>query len=230
MIGIIGAMPIEVEGLKAKMQNPSVQKFAGLEFCQGLLSGVECVVAHCNPGKVNAALCTQLMINHYQPRLIINSGIAGGIGKDIHIGDLVISSAVVQHDMDTSPLGDRKGYLSGIGLIEIPAAEHLVTLLSRTAPEVYKGSVHVGIIATGDQFICNGEKLQELHRNFGALACEMEGAAIGHVCHVNGLDFVVLRTISDNADDDAKMDYATFAPIAAQRGIELLCRVLPKLN
>ena len=142
MIGIIGAMPIEVEGLKSRLQNPQTEILAGLEFCKGTLSGVECVIAHCNPGKVNAALCTQLMITHYQPRLVINSGVAGGIGESIHIGDLVISTAVVQHDMDTSPLGDKRGYLSGIGLIEIPASEKLVQLLGRTAPEVYKGAVH----------------------------------------------------------------------------------------
>ena len=230
MIGIIGAMPIEVEGLKSRLQNPQTEILAGLEFCKGTLSGVECVIAHCNPGKVNAALCTQLMITHYQPRLVINSGVAGGIGESIHIGDLVISTAVVQHEMDTSPLGDKRGYLSGIGLIDIPASEKLVQLLGRTAPEVYKGAVHTGVIATGDQFICDSAKLHELGRDFGAMACEMEGGAVGQVCHVNSVDFVVLRTISDNADDDAKMDYATFAPIAAQRGIDLLCRILPELS
>ncbi len=230
MIGIIGAMPIEVEGLKNRLQNPQTQSIAGIEFCKGLLSGVECVIAHCNPGKVNAALCTQLMINHYQPRIIINSGVAGGIGENVHIGDLVISKSVVQHDMDTSPLGDKRGDLSGLGVIEIPATEKLVELLARTAPEVYKGAVHTGVIATGDQFICDSAKLHELGNEFKAMACEMEGGAVGHVCYVNGVDFVVLRTISDNADDDAKMDYSTFAPIAAQRGIDLVCRVLPELN
>lgn len=230
MIGIIGAMPIEVEGIKARMQNLQTDKTAGLDFCRGLLSGVECVVAHCNPGKVNAALCAQLMITRYNPRLVINSGVAGGIGDDIRIGDLVISSAVVQHDMDTAALGDKKGYLSGLGVIEIEAAQQAVRVLKKTAPEIYPGVVHTGVIATGDQFICVPEKLHEIHRQFGALACEMEGGAIGQVCYVNGVDFVVLRTISDNADDGAKMDYATFAPIAAQRGIDLLCRVLPELS
>lgn len=229
MIGIIGAMSMEVEGLKERLQNPVEEQLGGLVFYRGFLSGTECVIARCNPGKVNAALCTQLMITHYQPQLIINSGVAGGIGKDIHIGDLVISSAVVQHDMDTSPLGDKKGLLSGLGVIEIAASEKLVAVLKKAAPDIYRGAVHTGIVATGDQFICDADKLHAIHQQFGAIACEMEGGAIGHVCYVNGVDFVVLRTISDNADEQAEMDFATFAPIAAQKGIDLLCRVLPQL-
>lgn len=229
MIGLIGAMPMEVDGLKERMERRETETVAGIEFCRGILSGVPCVAARCNPGKVNAALCTQIMIAEYRPGLILNSGVAGGIGADVHIGDLVISSAVVQHDMDTSPLGDKKGYLSGIGLIRIPASPRLVETLAAAAKEVYSGTVHVGVIATGDQFICSAEKLHELQREFGAVACEMEGGAVGHVCLANGVEFAVLRAISDNADDSADADFSAFAPAAAQKGIRLICRVLPEL-
>lgn len=229
MIGIIGAMPMEVDGLKERMTSKMEKTTAGIDFCSGMLNGVPCVVARCNPGKVNAALCAQIMISDYRPQAVINSGVAGGIGSEVHIGDLVVASAVVQHDMDTTPIGDKQGYLSGLGLIEIPAAKRLTEPIVQAARGVYAGRVHLGVVATGDQFICSAQKLHELERGFRAVACEMEGGAVGHVCYANGVDFAVLRAVSDNADDDAGVDYAAFAPIAAQKGIELLCEVLPKL-
>ena len=229
MIGIIGAMPMEVDGLKERMTSRMTKTAAGVDFYSGVLSGVPCVVARCNPGKVNAALCAQIMISDYRPQAVINSGVAGGIGSEVHIGDLVVASAVVQHDMDTTPVGDKKGYLSGLGLIEIPAATRLTEPIVRAARDVYAGRVHLGVVATGDQFICSAQKLHELERDFHAVACEMEGGAVGHVCRANGVDFAVLRAVSDNADDDAAAAYSSFAPVAAQKGIELLCEVLPKL-
>lgn len=229
MIGIIGAMPIETDGIKARMKDTKIDSLAGLEFCHGMLEGVECVVAHCNPGKVNAALCTQLMIL-YKPALVINSGVAGGIGADVHIGDLTIASAVVQHDMDTSPLGDPKGLISGLNIIEIPANEKAASCIGQKAQGIYDGKVHTGVIATGDQFISDPARLHQLQADFSAIACEMEGGAVGHVCYSNNVPFVVLRAISDNADDDATMDYPRFAAMAADKGIQLLCSAIPELS
>lgn len=129
MIGTIGVMPIEVEGLKGRLQNSQTEIPVGLEFCKGMLSDVKCVTVHCGPGKANAALRMRLMITHCQPRLVINSGVTGGIDESIYTGGLMTSTAVVQHDMDTSPLGSKRGYLSDIRPIDIPASEKPVQLL-----------------------------------------------------------------------------------------------------
>jgi adenosylhomocysteine nucleosidase len=229
MIGIIGAMSVEVDDLKACMSEVTIQTISGIEFYEGRIHGVECVVARCGVGKVYAAICAQTMILQFHPSVVINTGVAGGIGKDIHIGDVVISSGLVQHDMDTSAVGDEIGLISGINLVTIPAVTELVNLVSEVAQSVYDGKVHVGIIATGDQFICDAKKLKEIAESFHAFACEMEGGSIAQVCYVNQVDFIVIRAISDNADDGASVDFMQFAKEAAQKSAKLIDELLPKL-
>lgn len=230
MIGIIGAMSIEVETLKERMKDCTTEKIAGISFVHGILNGVECVAAHSSPGKVNAAVCTQILILKYQPTAIINTGVAGGIGANIHVGDLVVSSAVVQHDIDTTAVGDEMGLVSGINLVDIPASPSLVEKIKKLAPAIYDGQVHSGIIATGDQFISSSEKLAWIADTFGASACEMESGSIGQVCFLNGTDFAAIRAISDNGDENAGMSYAQFAEMAAHKSAELLYRLLPELS
>ena len=229
MIGIIGAMAVEVDDLKACMSDMSIESVSGVDFYKGAIHGVDCVIARCGVGKVYAAICAQTMILRYCPSMVINTGVAGGIGKDIHIGDVVISSGLVQHDMDTSAVGDEVGLISGMNLVTIPAVKELVDLVEEVAQTVYDGRVHVGIIATGDQFICDAKKLKEIADRFHASACEMEGGSIAQVCYVNQVDFIVIRAISDNANDAANVDFMQFAKEAAQKSAKLIDELLPKL-
>lgn len=230
MIGIIGAMDIEVDGIKACMEHVEVEIISQIEFYKGFMKGVPCVVARSGVGKVNAAICAQIMAIKYHPTAIINTGVAGGIGKGVSVGDVVISNGLVQHDMDTSDLGDPKGFISGINIITIPANEKLVNLVVEKAKHTYDGAVHIGIIATGDQFIGRSEKLKEIADQFKAIACEMEGGSIAQVCYINGIDFVVIRAISDNADENANVSFEQFAAMAAEKSTNLLCEVLPALT
>ena len=230
MIGIIGAMEIEISGLREQMENRQTEHISGIRFDWGTIHGVLCAVAVCGPGKVNAAVCAQAMIMRFHPRLLINSVVAGGIGKDVQIGDVVIATAVVQHDMDTSPLGDPVGLISGLNLVEIPAEERASQILADHAQKIYQGGVFRGIIATGDQFMADRNKIAAIAEQFHAMACEMEGGSIGQVCYMNKTPFTVLRAISDNGNDDAVLDYPKFAKEAADRSIALLSETLPLLD
>lgn len=230
MIGIIGAMDIEVQGLKDRMKNLVTETVGSIEFSTGILHGVECVVARCGIGKVNAAMCAQTMILRYSPSAIINTGVAGGIGRGISIGHIVVAKNVVQHDMDTTAVGDPKGFLSGPDLVAIPCSERLIKEILRAAEDSDGPACHIGTIATGDQFIHEQGALEKIRETFGASACEMEGGSIGQVCYLNQVPFAVIRAISDNADDESHIDYREFVGPAAQDSIQLLCRLLERLN
>ncbi|MDO4458523.1 MAG: 5'-methylthioadenosine/adenosylhomocysteine nucleosidase [Clostridia bacterium] len=229
MIGIIGAMDIEVDGIKSEMQETEIKNIAGLDFVKGNLGGVETVVARCNPGKVNAAACAQIMALEYNPELIINPGVAGGIGEGVKIGDLIVGESCIQYDMDTSALGDPVGFISGLGVIEFPCAKETAAKIKAEAEKIYDGQVMDGIIVTGDKFVSDGEVCLKLKEQFGAKACEMESGAIAHVCYMNNIPFVALRSISDNANDDASVDYPTFAKAAAAKTVELINAVIDKI-
>ena len=215
MIGIIGAMDIEVEKIKAFLTDISEEVVSGVNFVRGKFEDKDVVVAKCGVGKVFAALCAEAMILKYSPRLIINVGVAGCLDKTLKIGDIVIADNVCQHDMDTSPLGDPIGLLSDINIIKIPADQKACELFERCAKELSL-PFSVGTIASGDQFVSSAEKKDFIIDNFHAKSCEMEGGAIGHVCYVNNVPFAVLRAMSDGADDGAKMDFPTFAKMAAE--------------
>lgn len=229
MIGIIGAMEMEVEGIKEAMTQKTVKTVAGIEFTSGLLSGVECVTARCSVGKVNAAACAQIMILLYQPSAIVNSGVAGGIGKGVHIGDVVIGTSCVEHDMDTTPVGDPPAFISGLNLVNLPCDERLSAIVEEQAKSIYEGQVLRGVIATGDQFISDAEKCIQLNEDFQAIACEMECGSIAHVCCMNQVPFVAIRSISDNANESGSVDYLTFARESAQKAAKLLTAVVDKL-
>jgi adenosylhomocysteine nucleosidase len=231
MIGIIGAMEVEVENLLAMMPEKKTQTVSGIAYHSGNISGMDCVVAQCGIGKVAAAVCAQTMILEYHPKAVLNVGVAGGIGAGIHIGDLVVSSGLVQHDMDTSAIGDKKGLISGINLITIPASKPLLSVIVSAAKEIYGSEkVHTGVIATGDQFICDAAHLNRIADEFGACACEMEGGSIAQVCYLNHTDFVVIRAISDKADEDAADDFAAFAKKSAHQAARLIAAVMPKIQ
>ena len=219
-IGIIGALSEEVEGLISKMDSHACELVGAIEFHTGVLSGKSIAVAKCGVGKVFAAMCAEAMIIRYSPSLIINTGVGGALDSQLSTGDIVIADKLCQHDMDTSPLGDPKGLISGINVIYMHSDERAIKLLMN-AGERLSCRVTRGTVASGDKFIaCKSEK-DRIVGEFGAIACEMEGAAIAQVAYVNKTPFVVVRAISDSADGEATMDYMTFLPIAAERSAGL---------
>lgn len=214
-LGIIAAMTIEADLIKASMTDTTAEEVSGITFVSGKLGKSEAVVAVCGIGKVFAAMCTQTMILRYTPDCIINTGVGGTLTDKLGIGDLAVSTAVVQHDMDTSPLGDPVGLISGINVIEMAADSVMVEKVCAICDQ--KGiRHHGGTIASGDQFIASREKKDWIVSTFSGIACEMEGAAVGQVCYVNKVPFVILRAISDSADGGACEDYPTFAKNAAK--------------
>ena len=227
MIGIIGAMDIEVEKIKGFLTEIKEEKISGVNFVSGKFGEKDVVVAKCGVGKVFAGLCAEAMILKYSPELIINVGVAGCLDPSLKIGDIVIADSVCQHDMDTSPLGDPVGMLSDINIIKIPADKKAYELFEVCAKELQL-PYSVGTIASGDQFVSSGDKKKFIVDTFGAKSCEMEGGAIGHVCYVNNVPFAVLRAMSDGADDGAKMDFPTFAKMAAENSTQVIKTFLSK--
>ena len=214
-LGIIAAMTIEADLIKAAMTDVTAEEISGITFVSGKLGQCDAVVAVCGIGKVFAALCTQTMILRYAPDCVINTGVGGTLTDKLGIGDLAVSAAVVQHDMDTSPLGDPVGLISGINVIEMAADKAMVEKVCAIC-EAKDIRYHCGTIASGDQFIASREKKDWIVSTFAGIACEMEGASVGQVCYVNKVPFVILRAISDSADGGACEDYPTFAKNAAK--------------
>ncbi|MBQ8003082.1 MAG: 5'-methylthioadenosine/adenosylhomocysteine nucleosidase [Clostridia bacterium] len=219
MIGIICAMQIEIDKINEAIENKRTETVSGIVFTSGTLHGKEVVTAVSGVGKVFAAICTEAMILRYNPDAIINTGVAGTLTHKLGICDVAVSAQVVQHDMDTSPLGDPVGLLSGINIVKIPADEKIAKEMAACVEKIGLKSL-IGTIASGDQFINSAEKKSFIAKEFDAIACEMEGGSVGHVCYVNHTPFAVIRAISDGAGDDSHMDYPTFASIAAQKSAE----------
>ena len=226
MIGLIGAMSLELEGLMNQLEDRQEKRVGMDTFVSGRLYGKEAVLAVCGPGKVNAALCTQSMILHYQPEWVLNLGVAGAGENGVGIGDMVIAEATVQHDVDTSPIGDPVGMVSKINLIEIPCDQGLRDQLVKAAATVQGMRVHQGVIATGDQFIHDGAVRERIHTLFAAKAVEMEGGAVAQACYMHGVPCGVLRSISDQADGHSDMDYPTFAAMAAEHSQQVVRALL----
>ena len=219
-IGIIGAMDSEVKGLISALDNPSEVTYSGIKMCCGKLNGKSVVIAKCGIGKVFAAVCCEAMILNFSPSLIINTGVGGAISQGISTGDIVIAEKLVQHDMDTSAIGDPKGLVSGINKIYFDADKKAVSIL-KAACDGLGLKYKVGTIATGDRFIASKEDKARLLTDFSADACEMEGCAVAQVAYINDIPFAVVRAISDSADGEATMDYPTFLPIAASNSTKL---------
>ena len=222
MIGVIGAMHIEVETIKSLMENKTAEKIGGVEFVKGTLHGREIVIAVCGIGKVAAAMCTQIMILKYSPECIINTGVGGSLSTSLAIGDIAVAESLVQHDMDTSPLGDPVGLISGLNLVNIPADKRVAEILLKGIETLDNVKGMTGVIASGDQFIASVERKKFITDNFGAIVCEMEGASIAQVCFSNGVPFGVVRAVSDCADGSSHMDYGEFLPVAAANAAKLI--------
>ena len=219
MIGIIGAMDKEISGIREKMTEKKEKTISGIKFVSGLLGGKETVTAVCGIGKVFAAMCAQTMILEYSPEIIINTGIAGSLSAELSVMNVAVAENVVQYDMDTSPIGDPKGYISGIGKIFFETDKKATGILKEILKK-HGIKTLSGVIASGDRFVASAEVKKSIQQDFGAIACEMEGAAIGQVCYVNECPFAVVKAISDGADGDAGISYSEFALKAALLYVE----------
>ena len=218
-------MRIEVQALIEKSDDVTCRRISGIDFYIGKLGKNEVVIAACGVGKVFAALCAQTMILQFAPEYILHTGVAGSLMSGLPVGGIALASAMVQHDMDTSPLGDPKGLISGIDLIEIPCDSKLTEKMLGIASAL-DYPCQMGLIASGDRFIATPEEKTALASQFGAIACEMEGAAIAQVCYVNATPLCVIRAISDSVDGDGAMEYPAFLKLAAEREIRLLLEFL----
>lgn len=219
-IGIIGAMEPEVFGLLEKLDGAACETVSGISFYTGTLLGKRVAIAKCGIGKVFAAVCAEVMILKYSPSLIVNTGVGGALSGGLTTGDIVIARDLVQHDMDTSAIGDPKGLVSGINKIYFEADMRASDILLSSARALGLRAT-VGRIASGDKFIASAEDKSRIVSDFGADVCEMEGCAVAQTAFINGTPFAVVRAISDSADGEATMDYPTFLPIAAKNSTEL---------
>lgn len=226
-IGIIGAMEEEVNILKERLQVSKVEKKASMEFFQGTLEGKKVVIVRSGIGKVNAAICTQILIDDFQVDAVINTGIAGSLKKEINIGDIVLSEDTLQHDVDATGFGYRLG--------EIPRMEQSIfkgdTALLQLAKEVNERvnpdiQTYIGRVISGDQFISDAEKKKFLTENFQGYCTEMEGASIGQVSYLNQIPFLIIRAISDKADNSAQMDYGEFEAKAIAHTVSLVSELI----
>ena len=222
MLGIIGAMSVEIKLLIDMMTHCEKETVSKIQFFKGGLFDTDVVVAVSGVGKVNSAICTQTMILKYEPEIIINTGVAGSLTDNLNMGDIVIASSLVQYDIDNTGIGDPAGLIPGIGIIDIPCTEYLVNRFDALATEENDYYCQIGTIATGDQFITNHDKAKWIHDQFGGLACEQEGGSLAQVCYVNDVDFCVIRAISDNANCNSHVDYFEFVQLAARRSASLI--------
>ena len=229
-IGIIGAMEEEVAILKEKMEDVRIIKKASMDFYEGTLAGKKAVVVRSGIGKVNAGICAQILADMFSVEAIINTGIAGSLNKDINIGDIVVSTDVVQHDMDATGFGYRKGQIPQMPVFFFNADERLRKLAVKVCSEVNPDiQVFEGRIASGDQFVCDQDVKDGIVSEFSAYATEMEGAAIGQAAYLNDGPFLVIRAISDKADGSAQIDYSEFEKAAVEHSVKLTLNMLEKM-
>ena len=223
MIGIIGAMEEEVAALKNMMEIEEIKEISSMNFCRGTLGGKEVVVVRSGIGKVNAALCAQILALVYGVDMLINTGIAGSLNAKIDIGDMVISTDAVHHDMDATIFGDPIGQVPRMDTLSFPAdkimVEKAVEANKKANPEIH---TFTGRVASGDQFIASGERKEKIVSDFGALCTEMEGAGIAHAAYLNKVPYVIIRAISDKADNSATMDYPEFEKQAIVHSVRLM--------
>ena len=229
-IGIIGAMEVEVAILKEKMEDVRIIKKASMDFYEGILAGKKVVVVRSGIGKVNAGICAQILADVFSVDAIINTGIAGSLNKNINIGDIVLSTDVVQQDMDATGFGYRKGQIPQMPVFFFNADDNLRRLAAEVCKEVNPDiQVFEGRIASGDQFVCDQDVKNRIVSEFSAYATEMEGAAIGQAAYLNEIPFLVVRAISDKADGSAQMDYSEFEKAAVDHSVRLTLNMLARI-
>lgn len=227
MIGIIGAMDIEVAQIKSELKDIDIINKAGMEFNKGLLNNKQVVVVRSGVGKVNAGLCAQILSDLFNVEAIINTGIAGSLNDKINIGDIVLSSDTLQHDMDAVAFGYDLGVIPQMEVSTFTADAHLIKLAENACKTVCPDiNSFTGRVVSGDQFVSSKEKKQWLTDTFNGLCTEMEGAAIAQAAYLNNIPFLIVRAISDKADDSAHMDYPAFEKMAVNNSVKLIHEIV----
>lgn len=227
MLGIIGAMEIEVNRIKEQMEDVSVTDKAGMSFFEGKWNGNDVVVVRSGIGKVNAAVCAQILADTFHADAIINTGIAGSLKNEINIGDIVLSTDAIQHDMDAQGFGYAPGVIPQMEVSDFQADKKLIELAKKCCAEVCPDiQVFTGRVVSGDQFISDKKKKEWISSQFEGLCAEMEGAAIAQAAYLNHVPFLIIRAISDKADDSATMDYPEFEAMAAENSVKLLADIV----
>lgn len=233
-IGVIGAMDAEVRDLEARLDGRVDETRMGLTFRTGRLEGVDVVIVQSGVGKVNAALCAQCLALVYKVDAIINTGIAGAIDKRLRVGDFVVSTDALYHDMDATYFGYKPSQIPGMKVWDFPADEKLVSLFAEAfaaLPGKEKGKMLAGRVASGDQFIASPEAKKRVDDACHPLCCEMEGAAIAHAAYVNGVPFVIVRCLSDQADDsEGRIAYDFNENLMARRSAALVAYAIGKMG
>lgn len=229
MIGILCALDKEIERLLAEIEQPVHRELCGYDYVQGRLRGRDVVLCKCGVGKVNAAVCAQTLLLTWPVRLVINSGVAGALREPLEVGDICVATDLVQHDVDTTAVGDPVGYVSTVGQVYFRCAEWAVDGLLQAARSVEGVHALSARIASGDQFIHDQAQKDRIVRLFDASACEMEGGAIAQVCFINGVDCAVIRAISDSSTGKHAMEYREFMPLAAENSARVVLKFLENL-
>ena len=230
-IGIIGAMEVEVASLKSAMQVSRMLQKAQMEFLEGELEGCQVVVVRSGIGKVNAAVCTQILVDEFGVDGVINTGIAGSLKAEINIGDIVLSTDVLHHDMDATGFGYKKGQIPQMDDFSFQADEKLRNMAAKVCQEVNPEiSVFEGRICSGDQFISDNDTKAALVKDYDGYCAEMEGASMAQVATLNKVPFVIIRAISDKADNSAPVAYETFEEQAIVHTVKLLAAMFLKMS
>ncbi|MBR5515189.1 MAG: 5'-methylthioadenosine/adenosylhomocysteine nucleosidase, partial [Clostridia bacterium] len=205
------------ENIIAEMENMKKETISGIEYTMGTLYGKDLVVAVCGVGKVFAAACAQTMILEYAPNEVINVGVAGSLVSELKVFDIAVADDLCQHDMNTSAIGDPVGLISGVNIVKFPACKRINDGIVKCI-EACGLNYRTGTVASGDLFVAKDKHREKIRNEFDALACEMEGAAIAQICYINGVDFAVLRAISDSEEGD----YQKFAKRAADNSAKII--------
>lgn len=231
MIGIIGAMDEEVNELKAGMEEVKVTTKASMEFYEGTIAGKKVVVVRSGIGKVNAGICTQILVDVFNVDCIINTGIAGALNNDINIGDIVLSTDALQHDVDAKAFGYEPGQIPRMDVLAFKADKKLIELGKKSCglscPEI---GVFEGRVVSGDQFIADREVKNRIKSLFDGYCTEMEGAAIAQAAYLNNIPFLIIRAISDKADDSAHMDYPAFEKMAIRNLVGIMFELVKSIG
>ena len=228
MVGIIGAMDEEVELLIKEMNNKKVYNYTKMNFYQGKINTKDVVIVRCGIGKVNAAVCTQVLLDKFDIKYVINTGIAGSLDNSIDIGDIVLSRNSIQYDMDVRAFGYNIGQVPRMDVLSFDSSEYLIRKTSDVCENIGINNF-IGTVVTGDTFVSDNNHKERLKKEFSGLCTEMEGAAIGHVCYLNDIEFIIIRSISDKADDSSSLDYKEFEKIAISNSVNIVNNLLKEI-
>lgn len=228
-IGIIGAMQEEIELLLAELQDKTTDQHAGITYHSGTFQGKKVVLTRSGVGKVNAAVCTQILVDRFRTNAVIFTGVAGAVDPSLNIGDIVISTSSLQHDVDVTALGFQRGMIPYQEVSEYPSDSHLVKLAEEAGNAVYPGRCHKGKVLSGDQFIADRTVVKGLYEELSGACTEMEGASVAQVCFMNSIPHVIIRTMSDKADGSAHVNFAEFTVEAANRSFAIVNEMIKQL-